>query len=244
MMAGWRPFLTAWALIGWAPLVLGQQSPMPATLGIKYMRDSQEYATLARQVYRVAADAVARRVQAIGRRPWVVILDVDETALDNSVYELERAAYGLPFASASFLTWALGHQSGAVPGASDFVAGVRRAGGHIAWITNRDAAAKEATRINLGAVGLWNDDDRLCPQDTPERVKRVRRAEVVSGRGDCAWSGTPMRAVAFVGDQMGDFPAADEGILDTGSDDAFGRTCFLLPNSMYGEWTARVTRVR
>jgi predicted secreted acid phosphatase len=51
-----------------------------------------------------------------------------------------------------------------------------------------------------------------------------------------------MAVVAFVGDQMGDFPAPDEDIPETGDEGAFGRTCFLLPNPMYGDWTARVTR--
>jgi len=51
-----------------------------------------------------------------------------------------------------------------------------------------------------------------------------------------------MRFVVFVGDQMGDFPEADEGIANAGSDLAFGETCFLLPQTMYGEWVTRVTR--
>ena len=45
-----------------------------------------------------------------------------------------------------------------------------------------------------------------------------------------------MKVVAFVGDQMGDFPEAAEHIAGAGSDEAFGRSCFLLPNSMYGDW--------
>jgi predicted secreted acid phosphatase len=52
-----------------------------------------------------------------------------------------------------------------------------------------------------------------------------------------------MRVVAFVGDQLGDFPSAAEQIPQTGTDAAFGRACFLLPNSMYGGWTTSVTRV-
>jgi predicted secreted acid phosphatase len=51
-----------------------------------------------------------------------------------------------------------------------------------------------------------------------------------------------MHVLAFIGDQMGDFPDASEGFPDTGSDTAFGRACFLLPNPMYGDWTTRVTR--
>ena len=42
------------------PLLVSAQQPalLPQSLGIKYMRDSQEYATLARQVYRAAEQAV------------------------------------------------------------------------------------------------------------------------------------------------------------------------------------------
>jgi predicted secreted acid phosphatase len=61
-------------------------------LGIKYMRDSEEYATLARQVYRLAEEAVTRLARDNASRPWTVVLDIDETTLDNSTYQLERAA--------------------------------------------------------------------------------------------------------------------------------------------------------
>jgi predicted secreted acid phosphatase len=61
-------------------------------LGIKYMRDSEEYATLARQVYRLAGDAVASAASSAPARRWAVVLDIDETTLDNSTYQLERSA--------------------------------------------------------------------------------------------------------------------------------------------------------
>lgn len=220
-----------------------QAQQAPKETGVRYVRDSEEYAALARQIYRLATDAVTRAAQAAGRQSWAVVLDMDETAVDNSAYELERAAYDLPFDAASFNAWARRREAGAVPGVVDFVAAVRRAGGHVAWISNREASVADATRDNLRALALWNDDDRLCLQDGAQRPKRARRGEVIAGRGSCAWS-TPMKVLAFVGDQMGDFPAPDEGIPDTGTDAAFGRTCFLLPNSMYGDWTSRVTRVR
>ncbi|HYM26389.1 MAG TPA: HAD family acid phosphatase [Vicinamibacterales bacterium] len=224
------------------------QTPAPAVAagltGIKYMRDSEEYAALARQTYRMATDSVVLRSQKLASGSWAVVLDIDETALDNSTYQLDRAAYALPFEIQSWDAWILRREAGAVPGVADFVAGVRRAGGRVAWITNRDAVTSDATRGNLRSLGLLADGDRFCPQDSPQRTKAVRRAEVVSGRGDCAWPGTAVRVLAFLGDQMGDFPSAEEHIPDTGTDESFGRTCFLLPNSMYGDWTARVTRRR
>jgi predicted secreted acid phosphatase len=78
----------------WSGLA-AQQPSLAHELGIKYMRDSEEYATLARQTYRLAGEAVTRAAGNAG--PWAVVLDVDETALDNSTYQLERAAYSVPF---------------------------------------------------------------------------------------------------------------------------------------------------
>jgi 5'-nucleotidase (lipoprotein e(P4) family) len=237
-----RAFLPALVLtIG---VVAAAQSPPAATreLGIKYVRDSEEYAVLARQVYRLAGDAVERARTGVSG-PWAVVLDIDETTLDNSLYQVERAVYGLPFENESWNAWVKRQEAPAVPGVKAFVERVRAAGGHVAWISNREAALADAIRANLASVGVWTDDDRLCgaKRDYP---KSQRRHEVVAGTGECSWSNTPMRVLAFVGDQLGDFPAAAEMIPDTGTDEAFGKTCFLLPNPMYGDWASRVTRLR
>jgi 5'-nucleotidase (lipoprotein e(P4) family) len=232
-------------LFGVISLVVAAQAPPPAAtreLGIKYFRDSEEYAVLARQVYRLAGDAV-ERARRTASGAWAVVLDVDETTLDNSMYQVERAVYGLPFEAESWSAWVQRKEAAAVPGVKPFLDRVRSAGGRVAFITNRDASLMEATRANLASVGAWSDDDRLCLQK-PEYPKAARRAEVVKGSGDCAWPNTPMRILAFVGDQLGDFPDAAEAISLTGTDEAFGSVCFLLPNPMYGNWTARVTRQR
>ena len=225
------------------PWLVSAQQPASQGLAIKYMRDSEEYATLARQVYRAAEQAVRTAAPSLEAGTWVVSLDIDETALDNSTYQLEREAYRLPFEATSWIAWVTRQQAAAVPGVLEFVRAVRQMGGSVAWISNRDAQTLEATRANLAALQLWSDEDRLClqAQTTPKPTKRMRRAEVVAGEGGCSWP-LKMRFVAFVGDQMGDFPEADEGIPNAGTDLAFGDTCFLLPQSMYGEWVTRVTR--
>lgn len=222
------------------PTLLSAQAAT-SRLEVKYVRDSEEYAALARQVYRVAGRAVQQSVPQ--GRAWAVVLDVDETALDNSIYELERAAYGLSFADPSWDAWVRRGAAPAVPGAVAFVAEVRRLGGRVAWITNRSDRTREETRANLEAVGLWQAADVLCmaAADT-SYTKRVRRAEVSGGRGRCAWPNEPVQVVAFVGDQVSDFPAGGESDPDAGNDAAFGTRFFLLPNPMYGGWVSRVTR--
>ncbi len=221
-----------------------QSPPAVHGLQVKYVRDSEEYATLTRQIFRTALAAVlaARHQRSQDSTPWAVVMDVDETALDNSAYELERETYWVPFDDETWNAYVARRESGAVPGALDFVRGIRAAGGRIAWITNREEVVRDHTRENLRRQGLWDDADRLCPRRNREDTKAVRRREVTTGTGRCSWDGRPVRVEAFLGDALGDFPAAGEDIAGAGNDAAFGTSFFLLPNPMYGAWTRRVTR--
>ena len=64
-------------------------------LDTRWMRDSAEYWTLARQTYRTAEQAV--RNEHKNHKKWAVVLDLDETVVDNSTYQIERKAYGETF---------------------------------------------------------------------------------------------------------------------------------------------------
>src|SRR5262249_17256412 len=122
-------------------------------------------------------------------QPWAVVLDIDETTLDNSTYQVERAALGLAYDDASWNAWVIRRAAPPVPGVVEFIAAARKAGAHVAWITNRSTVVEADTRENLKNVGVWSDDDRLCTQPNAARTKRIRRSEVMSGQGDCAWPG-------------------------------------------------------
>jgi len=204
---------------------------------IKWVRDSEEYATLTRQTFALAIQAAEREARAVRRgTPWAVVMDLDETVLDNSVYQLERAAYGVPFDSTSWNAWVRRGEAGAVPGAAEFIAAVRQAGGRIAFISGREESTTEATRRNLAALGLTQDGDLICLRDAASTyTKRIRRTEIRTGSGRCAWDG-PVPAALYLGDAMGDFPDANE------EPGAFGVRYFILPNPMYGSWERRVTR--
>lgn len=220
------------------------QTPAPTGTEVKYVRDAEEYATLTRQVYRLATDAVNGSGRARMSGPWAVVLDLDETVLDNSTYQLERATYGAPFSTSSWNAWVQRIEAGVVPGVVDFVSSVRRLGGHIAWISNRDESTRAATILNLQRFSLWTDNDRLCLATDSTYPKKVRRREVTEGRGACSWNGTATPVVVYVGDQMTDFPGPGEADPDAGKDTAFGRRFFILPNPMYGAWQTSVTRQR
>jgi len=233
----------AFLLLAAAPL--GAQTPAPELQGgleVKWMRDSEEYAALTRMVYRVAERALSDAARRVPRgQPWAVVLDLDETALDNSTYQLTRLAYRLPFDTVSWNDWVRRGEAGVVPGTAEFVAAIRRLGGQVAWISNRSDATRQATLATMAARGLWHDNDRMCPVTDPANTKAVRRAEVMTGNGPCGW-GRAVTVVGYVGDNIQDFPQAGEADPDAGNDAAFGVRFFMLPNPMYGGWMTRVTR--
>jgi acid phosphatase len=233
--------LLALPLAAQTPAAPAAPPPTPMSLDVKYVRDSAEYAALSRQVYRLATDAAIARGKA-SSAPWGVILDIDETSLDNSTYQLERAAYHLTYEDNSWTAWINRAEAGNVPGVAEFVTAVRAAGGKVAWITNRDEKTREGTQRNLERNGLWTSSDVLCLL-SDKYPKSARRREVAEGTGRCSWPGTKIRVVAFLGDQMTDFPQSDEALFEgAGLDTQFGRTFFLLPNPMYGNWANAVTR--
>jgi 5'-nucleotidase (lipoprotein e(P4) family) len=227
-------------LITAATAAYAQAPAAKASLEVKYVRDSAEYATLSRLVYRIATDAALAKGKA-GKGAWGVVLDVDETSLDNSTYQLERATYDVPFEDVSWLAWINRAEAGSVPGTADFLNAVRAAGGKVAFISNRDEKAREGTQRNLQRNGLWSSNDLLCLL-ADNYPKAARRKEVAEGSGRCSWSGIKISVVAFIGDQIGDFPLAGEPFDGAGSDAQFGRSFFLIPNPMYGAWVTSVTR--
>jgi len=190
-------------------------------LEIKYVRDGETYAVLTRQVFRAALEAVESWVaDAQSGGPWAVSLDIDETTLDNSTYQLELGTYDISYDEPSWNAWVARREAGVVPGVIEFVASVRSMGGRVAWISNRFEVGDSAY------------------------TKADRRRDLASGEGSCAWPGAPVTIAAFLGDQMGDFPATGEPFPGAGEDSAFGTRFFMLPNPMYGPWSRRVTRHR
>jgi acid phosphatase len=206
---------------------------------IKWIRDSGEYQALTRQIYRHAAEAVARALAMTATDTvWAVVLDIDETVLETAVYQLEAAAYDRPFDTTTWNDWVRRERAVPVPGVERFLETVRARGARVAFISNRLESVREATRRNLAAFGLWQEGDRICLEVSGNAgyTKRARREELRRGTGRCAWEGEPVHIHAYLGDALSDFPAEGE------EDGGFGERWFVLPNPSYGSWERRVTR--
>lgn len=216
-----------------APAAALAPGPFRAPEAIRWSRDSAEHRALFLQVYRAATARVER--EAVSRAPgsWAVVLDADETVLDNSVYQLERASAGKPFDRESWSAWCARREAVPLPGASAFLARVRAIGGRIAIVTNRTEKECPDTEAVFHAHGLAYDA-MLCRPDAGPSDKNPRFEAVARGTAGLP----PLDVVAFVGDNVQDFPGQGQAIRAKG-DEAFaefGGRFFILPNPMYGSW--------
>jgi 5'-nucleotidase (lipoprotein e(P4) family) len=202
----------------------------PVPNDIHWVRSAAEYRALALQTYRAATVRVQQL--ASGRTPgsWAVILDADETVLDNSEYQRRIAVRGARYDTASFHAWARERSAPLVPGADTFLAEVQRLGGSIAIVTNRDEPVCADTRANLDAVGV-RGALVLCRAGVSDKNPRYRAvAEGTAGRPSA-------EVLIWVGDNIQDFPElSQEAAARPGALAPFGDRYFMLPNPMYGSW--------
>jgi 5'-nucleotidase (lipoprotein e(P4) family) len=166
---------------------------------------------------------------------WAVVLDADETVIDNSTYQLEQARQGRGFDGASWHAWTTRREAAPLPGAAAFLARVRELGGRVAIVTNRTQGECPDTEAVFKTHALAYDL-MLCKPDAGPSDKNPRFEAVA--RGTTPAGLPPLEVVAFVGDNIQDFPQLGQALRQ--ADDAafaeFGRRFFVLPNPMYGSW--------
>jgi 5'-nucleotidase (lipoprotein e(P4) family) len=239
------------------------QTPAPTALrdthenlhGLLWMQTSAEYRAIARGLYRLAALQLDRGLkdrhwtavpEQIGRKdlrklPPAVILDVDETVLDNTPEEGQRVLSRVAYAPDLFRTWAVRAEADTVPGAGDFLRYAARRRVEVFLITNRDPDWRDVTIENLRKDGVSIAADHvLCygehGQADDPGDKSGRRRFVAAGH----------RVLLMAGDDLGDFMAIAEGgkRLDRDARRAlverfsqyWEERWIVLPNPLYGSW--------
>ncbi|HUG41147.1 MAG TPA: HAD family acid phosphatase [Longimicrobiales bacterium] len=200
---------------------------------VQWFRTAAEYRALALQTYRAAGERLRELEAPLADGSWAVIIDADETLLDNSLFEKRIAEAGEAFTEEAWDAWVLEEAATAIPGSAEFVALVHRLGGRVAVVTNRHQGICPATVANLHALGI-RPDVVLCETETSE--KEPRFAMVAEGTASPALG--PLRPILWIGDNVGDFPDLDQSLRNAGADAyrLFGDRYFVLPNPMYGSW--------
>ncbi len=233
-----------------ATLVSGQTRDTHEKLhAALWAQSAQEYRGATLQAYRMAREQLDRALadanwtaaveQAGGYRelPPALIVDVDETILDNSPSQARMIRRKAEFGEV-WEEWVSEARAEPIPGALEFLQYAWSRGVTVFYITNRNHARhEEATRRNLTRAGFPLSDRVdvvLTAGEKPDWTgdKSSRRTSVASG----------YRILLLVGDDLGDFLPGIRATVEKRAElarpyDAFwGCKWILIPNATYGSW--------
>lgn len=169
--------------------------------------------------------------------PPAIILDADETVLDNTPYAADDVLSGEQYDGDRWNSWASAGVASAVPGAAEFTRLAAAKGVKVFYVTNRDAVTEEGTARNLAALGFpmgGNVDTLLMKKEQPDwgSAKSSRWSVVAKD----------YRILLMIGDNLGDFtdayktsPADRQAVYEANAE-KWGREWIALPNPGYGSW--------
>lgn len=203
---------------------------------ILWTQTSGEWRALAYQAFALARlrldqDLRANRNRRIRR---AVIVDVDETVLDNSPYQAMTVKTRTAYESKSWLAWCEKAEAAAIPGAVEFLRYANSRGVRVFYITNRRESEKRCTAQNLKKVGFPDVSDETLLVRTDTSSKQPRRDNIARKH----------RVVLLMGDNLNDFAGIfetsktiDSRLAATNQNKSnFGTRFIVLPNVMYGAW--------
>jgi acid phosphatase len=239
-----RPVVAPEPVAAVAPAIVAADENLNAVL---WFQTAAEYEALLLQIYADATEALSvaladpnwsaapEQLQPpAGLRPAVVV-DLDETFLDNSAYQARLLRDGARFNDASWNAWCEERRATAVPGALEFAQAAAALGIELYYVSNRDVSQQQATIDNLRALGFPNADAEHMYLRDRERgwaEKGPRRVEILRSH----------RILLMVGDNLGDFSDEYKGSLGERQQllrayrPWWGERWFMLPNPMYGSW--------
>ena len=215
---------------------------------VLWMQTAVEYRAIARETYAAAQrsldaalsdptwNAVSEAPASGDLRP-AVILDLDETSIDNSVYQAQLLRDRQVHNEERFEAFIASGRVAAVPGALEFLKYAESRGVAIFYITNQNEKLERATRENLRKIGFpmaATEDNVLTVGERQEWTsdKAPRRAYVAQR----------YRVLLLLGDDFNDFVSAtgkslsERRALFDHYADYFGTKWFMIPNPAYGSW--------
>lgn len=212
-----------------------------AILALSWMQTAAEYKALTHQAFNIAK---LRWDMDKGGGKRAVVVDLDETIMDNSPFNAGLIGKDYGYGNTVWKEWCDAQSATAIPGSLDFLNHVVATGGEVFYVSNRKAQPEknmdltEVTMNNLKALGFpqIDEDHMLLRTDTSK--KKPRRDQILA-KGH--------RIILLLGDNLNDF--SDFFSADTLAERAeaveqhkekFGDTFIILPNPIYGDWEGAV----
>jgi 5'-nucleotidase (lipoprotein e(P4) family) len=210
-------------------------NPAEWTLGaVAWTQSSGEWRALSYQAFALARRILDDDLQHGRRRPQrAMVVDVDETVLDNAPFQARMLARGTGFAGADWPGWVASAGAEAMPGAVDLLKYAASRGVVVYYVTNRSEAERAGTARDLREHGFpgVTAETLLMRGDTAS--KEPRRQAIARDH----------RIVLLMGDNLNDLASAFElgdaaarrSAVDRHRAE-FGTRFVMLPNPMYGAW--------
>lgn len=225
-----------------------------------YIQTSAEYRAACYQAYQLAAlrlkESLDRSSADSARASkYAVVMDLDETVLDNSAFQSWMLRSNLAYDQRWFDRWEQygGHLVGLVPGAKEFILDAEQQGVTVFHVSNRNGRYRGNTKQLLARLGIPIQSDAQLKLSTTTSDKTARRKEIEQ---------SGYEILLYVGDNLRDFDEqfrapnlagqstsaelehaieARKSIVDQTKAN-FGTKWILLPNPAYGEWTKPLGR--
>lgn len=213
--------------------IIKQQSSEYMLLSTAWYQLSAERKALYYQAYNIAKQRVDAILLDKNISNPAVVLDIDETVLDNAPYQGWCVQNDSLFSQKTWNNWVLQAKAEALTGAVDFTNYAQSKGVQVIYISNRHVSEMEQTIVNLKAAGFPNASDEfiLLKEDTSDKTAR---RDAVSQNYTIA---------LLVGDNLGDFDHLYDNRTDGNAHkvvedqkNLFGNKFIILPNPMYGSW--------
>ena len=169
--------------------------------------------------------------------PPAIILDIDETVLDNSEHQVRSIKNGTSY-PIGWKEWVSEESASALPGVKDYLSYADAKGIKIFYVTNRTHDLEEYTRNNIKALGLPFDTDvdvLLMKNEKGWTSDKTSRRDLIK---------KDFRVIQIFGDQLDDFIPLEETATSVKSRkdlidkyaNMWGEKWFMIINPMYGEW--------
>ncbi|WP_372906452.1 5'-nucleotidase, lipoprotein e(P4) family [Rhodohalobacter sp.] len=168
-------------------------------------------------------------------KPPAIILDLDETAIDNSFYEARGILDQTGYDAVTWNNWVREAEAEAIKGALELTNDANDLGIAVFYITNRDAEVQPYTEQNLLELGFPVEEGSVMSNGgQPDWTSaKINRRKVVTEN---------YRVLMLFGDDLNDFVPAREISIDERKalaeqySDHWGVKWFVLPNPNYGSW--------
>ncbi len=210
-------------------------------LSTAWYQISAEKKALYHQAYNIAKMRIDQIAKQEHEKQPAVVLDIDETVLDNSPYQGWCIENDSTFSKKSWDRWVRKAKAEALTGAKSFTKYAKEKGVEVIYISNRHVSQLQPTIENMQAKGFPNAAGEFIFLKDSTSNKSYRR-DKVSQKYEIA---------LLVGDNLGDF----DHLYDTRKNgnahkvlqeqkDLFGKKFIVLPNPMYGKWERPVQKMK